>query len=126
MTYAISLNMPLDDETKEHIANALWMLTFEPEKIAEDVVVKLQDAKNSAQSFGTRMNVYLDWLLAHPQSHNPSYKLRYSTLKPLCNELTPHQAYVIVNKFLGLNASRDSVDCPKRPICSFLATTCLS
>jgi len=106
MNNAISFNTPLDDETKEHIANALWMPTFEPEKIEEDVVVKLQDTKNSAQSFGKRMNAYLDWLLAHPQSHNPSYKLRYSTLKPLCNELTPHQAYVIVNKFLGLNASQ--------------------
>src|SRR5674476_378101 len=79
MNNTISFNTPIDDETKEHIANALWMPTFEPEKIEDDVVVKLQDTKNSAQSFGTRMNTYLDWLLAHPQSHNPSYKLRYST-----------------------------------------------
>jgi len=106
MNNAMPFKTPLDDETKEHIANALWMSTFELEKIEEDVAVKLQDTKNSAQSFGTRMNAYLDWLLAHPQSHNPSYKLRYSTLKPLCYELTPHQAYVIVNKFLGLNASQ--------------------
>src|SRR5665647_3160578 len=73
-------NTPLDDETKEHIANALWMRTFEPEKLEEDVVVKLKDTKNSEQSIGTRMNAYLDWLLAHPQSHNPSYELRYSCL----------------------------------------------
>src|SRR5674476_1624503 len=72
MNNTISFNTPIDDETKEHIANALWMPTFEPEKIEEDVVVKLQDTKNSAQSFGTRMNAYLDCLLAHPQSHNPS------------------------------------------------------
>jgi len=55
MNNAISFNAPLDDETKEHIANALRMRTFEPEKIEEDVAVKLKDAKNSAKSFGTRM-----------------------------------------------------------------------
>src|SRR5674476_1309549 len=101
MNNAISFNTPIDDETKEHIANALWMPTFEPEKIEDDVVVKLQDTKNSAQSFGTRMNRCLEWLLAHRQALSPSYTLRYSPLKPLCNELPPHQAYVVVNKFLG-------------------------
>ena len=42
MNNAISFNTPIDDETKEHIANALWMPTFEPEKIEEDVVVKIK------------------------------------------------------------------------------------
>jgi predicted secreted hydrolase len=106
--------LPLDDQTKEHIANALWMRIFESENIPEDVATQLRDSKNSAQSFGTRMSAYLDWLLAHPQSHNPSYKRRYSTLKRLCNELTPHQAYVIVNKFLGLNASQGFEQMPEK------------
>jgi len=33
MNNVMPSNTPLDDETKEHIANALWMRTFEPEKI---------------------------------------------------------------------------------------------
>ena len=98
--------IPLDDQTKQHIASALWMRVFEPENIPDDVAAQLRDSKNSTQSFGDRMGAFLDWLLAHPQSHNQSYERRYSTLKHACNELTPHQAYVIVNKFLGLNASQ--------------------
>ncbi|MGZ8880321.1 MAG: lipocalin-like domain-containing protein [Halobacteriota archaeon] len=113
MDDATQFELPLDDETKQHIANALWMRFFESENIPDDVGVQIRDSKNRAQSFGTRMGAYLDWLLAHPQSHNPSYELRYTTLKSLCKELTPHQAYVIVNKFLGLNASQGFERLPK-------------
>ncbi len=106
MDDAIDFELPLDDATKQHIAHALWMRFFESDNIPDDVGVQIRDSKNSTQSFGTRMGAYLDWLLAHPQSHNPNYERRYTALKRLCRELTPHQAYVIVSKFLGLNASQ--------------------
>jgi len=96
----------LDDETKEHIASALWMRDFEPDTLPDEVREQLSDAKNSPSAFGARMTAYLDWLDAHPQSHNPSYKRRYATLKRFCAALTPHQAYVMAHTFLGLNASQ--------------------
>ena len=60
MKSAAASHMYLDNETKEHIANALWMRTLEPEKTPEEVAVRLFDPINSAKSFGTRMVAYLD------------------------------------------------------------------
>jgi hypothetical protein len=103
----------LDDETAEHIANALWMSAYDPTRIPQSIIEKIFSKNNSSAAFGSRMRTYLDWLLAHPQSHNPNYKRRYEKLKACCSELTVHQAYVITSKFLGLNASQGFEPMPK-------------
>jgi len=103
----------LDLETAEHIANALWMGAYDPKRIAESITEKIYSANNGSVAFGSRMRTYLDWLLAHPQSHNPSCKRCYERLKAYCFELTAHQAYVIASKFLGLNASQGFEPMPK-------------
>ncbi|HYA33702.1 MAG TPA: lipocalin-like domain-containing protein [Candidatus Bathyarchaeia archaeon] len=103
----------LDSETAEHVANALWMSTFDPNQLPEKIAEKLVSKKNGSQAFGSRMRTYLDWLITHPQSHNPSYKRRYERLKAYCSELTAHQAYVMTSKFLGLNASQGFEPMPK-------------
>ncbi|MGA8070524.1 MAG: ATP-binding protein, partial [Halobacteriota archaeon] len=66
----------LDDETAEHIANALWMSAYDPTRIPESIIEKIFSKNNSSAAFGSRMRTYLDWLLARPQSHNPNYKRR--------------------------------------------------
>jgi predicted secreted hydrolase len=106
-------NVTLDDETAEHIANALWITAYDPHRIPEDTNEKIFSENNSSVAFGSRMRTYLDWLLAHPQSHNPNYKRRYEKLKAYCSELTAHQAYLITSKFLGLNASQGFEPMPK-------------
>ena len=106
-------NVTLDDETAEHIANALWITAYDPHRIPEDINEKIFSENNSSVAFGSRMRTYLDWLLAHPRSHNPNYKRRYEKLKAYCSELTAHQAYLITSKFLGLNASQGFEPMPK-------------
>lgn len=96
----------LDDETKEHIANVLWLSGFDHDNIPREIAGRLYDPKNSLESFGSRTRAYLDWLIDHPQSHNPDYTQRYQKLKRYCAALNPHQSYVIISKFLGLNDSQ--------------------
>lgn len=106
MNMALHDETTLDNETKEHIANALWMSTYDENRIPAHVVEKANGQKNSSAAFASRMRAYLSWLLAHPQSHNPNYAPRYKKLKDGCAQLTAHQAYIIASKFLGLNLSQ--------------------
>lgn len=103
----------LEDLTKEHIANALWLKEFEDAKIPSQTLKKIADAKNSSEAFGARMNTYFDWLLQRPQSHNPSYKKRYAGLQKYCQSLTPHQAYIFSTKFLGRDSMQGYDAMPK-------------
>jgi len=96
----------LDDETKEHIANVLWLSDFDHDDVHREITDRLWDPKNSPESFGSRTRTYLDWLIDHQQSHNPGYTQRYQKLKRYCVALNPRQAYVITSKFLGLNRSQ--------------------
>lgn len=94
----------LDENTMQHIADALWLERYDATKIPKSITDKLRDDKNSNHSFGERMRQYLLWLEQNQQSHNPDYNERYSALREAITELSPHQAYVIVTKFLGNNA----------------------
>ncbi|HXY88311.1 MAG TPA: lipocalin-like domain-containing protein [Candidatus Acidoferrales bacterium] len=102
----------LDDETKEHVANVLWFSDFNSADIPHEITEQLYDPKNSPESFGSRTRTYLDWLINHPQSHNPDYTKRYQKLKKYCITLNSHQSYVIISKFLGLNDSQGFVPMP--------------
>ncbi|MSR89743.1 ATP-binding protein [Patescibacteria group bacterium] len=95
----------IDDHTKEHIANALWLESYDESKIPPAYLKTINSDKNSNRAIGQRMSDYLDWLIARPQSHNPNYKKRYNMLKKYCDSLTPHQAYIFTSKFLGLDAT---------------------
>jgi len=96
----------LDDETKEHIADVLWLSDFDLDNIPREITERLYDPKNSPESFGSRTRTYLDWLIDHQQSHNPDYTQQYQKLKKYCVALNPRQAYVIISKFLGLNCNQ--------------------
>jgi hypothetical protein len=95
----------MDDLTKRHIANALWLDSYDESKIPAELLKTITSQKNSNQANGERMRDYLDWLIKHPQSHNPSYKKRYRMLKKHTQDLSPLQAYIMTAKFLGLNAT---------------------
>lgn len=103
----------LDESTKEHIANALWLSEYDETKIPKDILEKINREKNSNQAHGVRMGTYFDWLLQRPQSHTPSYTKRYNSLKKYCETLSPHQAYVFVSKFLGRDATQGFDAMPK-------------
>ena len=101
-----SLQQDIDDQTKEHFANALWMSKYDESKIPAAILKKFKDPKNTNSAIGQRTNVHLDWLLQRPQSFNPDYTKRYKMLKKHCQSLSPRQAYVFASKFLGLNGSQ--------------------
>lgn len=87
-----------------YVADALWLDKFDAKKIPESVREKLASKAHSPEAYGERMRTYMEWLKAHQQSHNPNYSPRYEALKEAIKDLSPHQAYVIVSKFLGSNS----------------------
>ncbi len=95
----------LDEETRDHIAKALWMDTFNVEKISDEIIEKLADQKNSNECFGERMQYLLKEKLKHPDSFTPNYKNVYETLIKHSSSLTPHQAYAMTF-FLGMDSSK--------------------
>ncbi len=90
-----------DETTREHIAHALWMNDFDAAKIAPDVASRLAEPKNSPAAYGDRMRRYIRFLIDHPLSRTPNYRKIYDRLLHYCNELSPHQSYVIQMAFLG-------------------------
>lgn len=94
----------LNDTTKQHIADALWLDSYNDSKIDKKTLAAIQSDKNSEHAMGERMRDYMEWLKQHQQSYNPDYTKRYTALRDAIYELTPQQAYVIGMKFLGSNS----------------------
>ncbi|MBA3679444.1 ATP-binding protein [Candidatus Saccharibacteria bacterium] len=97
-------SLKLEQKTRQDIASALWLDEFDETKISQQILKNLAKEKNSNHAFGMRMNKYMNWLLDRPQSHNPNYSKRYTTLKKYCSQLTPQQAYIFNSKFMGNNS----------------------
>ncbi|MFN8532967.1 MAG: lipocalin-like domain-containing protein [Dehalococcoidia bacterium] len=109
--------MAIDADTERNASDALWL---EPgESLPDQVQEHLADPKNSPAAIGERIGRYLRWLLAHPQSHNPSYRERYQRLIDDLGNLTARQAYIVVNAFTGLNSSQGFEQMPERPDLQF-------
>jgi len=90
-----------DETTRDHIAHALWMGKFDAARIAPEIASRLADPKNSPAAYGDRMRRYIRFLIDHPLSRTPSHRKIYDRLLRHCEELTPHQSYVIQSAFLG-------------------------
>ena len=90
-----------DAATKTSIADALWLRTFDPAQIPEEVLAGLADPKNSPQAFGDRMRRYLTYLIDHPLSHTPDRNKIYQRLLNFCETMSPQQSYAIQTSFLG-------------------------
>ncbi len=95
----------LDDETKENIAQVMWMEEFNVEELLEEIVKKLGSKKNSNKCFGERMRYLLSEKLKNPDSFTPSYKNVYETLSEYSKSLSPHQMYAMTF-FLGMDSSK--------------------
>jgi predicted secreted hydrolase len=95
----------LDKETRDSVANALWMREFNPELIPNELIKRFQSDKNSNKSFGERMQYLLNERLRNPDSYTPKYKEVYETLINHSSSLSPHQAYAMTF-FLGMDSSK--------------------
>ena len=90
-----------DDETRDGIAQALWMEELDIDSIPPEAIARLVDAKNSPRAHGDRMQRFLRYLIDHPVSHTPDYHKIHERLIDECHDLSPHQAYAIQAGFLG-------------------------
>jgi predicted secreted hydrolase len=95
----------LDEETKDNIANALWMREFNSDDISDELFKGLESEKNSNENFGYRMQYLLEDKINNPDSLTPNYKKVYETLIKNSPSLSPHQAYAMTF-FLGMDSSK--------------------
>lgn len=91
----------LDEETRTNVAQALWLDSFDIAELAPEIIARLADPSNAPSAHGDRMRRFIGYLLEHPVSRTPSYRKIYRELLKHCDELSPHQAYVIQTGFLG-------------------------
>lgn len=95
----------LDAETKDNIAQALWLPAFDADALPEEVRERVAGEKNSNAAFGERMRYRLRHLLDHPYSFNPKQRRRYELLSEHAASLSPHQAYAM-SALLGGDSSK--------------------
>lgn len=85
----------LDADTKDSIAQSLWLDQFDPIRMSPDILTKLADPKNSNQAFGQRQRYRLRKLLDHPEPFGGDNRRRYEFLIRHYEALSPHQAYAM-------------------------------
>ncbi|HEV8352638.1 MAG TPA: lipocalin-like domain-containing protein [bacterium] len=85
----------LGADTKDSIAQSLWLDRFDPARIPPDVLSKLADPKNSNRAFGQRQGYRMQQLLEHPEPFGGDNRRRYDFLMRYCEALSPHQAYAM-------------------------------
>ena len=95
----------LDAETKENIAQVMWMQDFNADELPEEIIEKLGSEKNNNDSFGERMRYLLREKLKNPDSFTPGYKNVYETLIKYSKSLSPYQMYAMTF-FLGMDSSK--------------------
>lgn len=98
------MNREIPDE--QYAADALWLDSYDSSKVPKDIQDKLQSDKHSPKAYGKRMREYLKLLTQKQQSHNPDYTKRYQKLSNAIDDLTPHQAYTVIARFLGNNTTQ--------------------
>lgn len=91
----------LDPETRDNIAQVLWLDRFDPALIPPDVLATLAAQKNSAPAFGLRQRYRIQQLLENPEPFGGDYRRRYAYLLRYCDTLTPHQAYAMCSVMGG-------------------------
>src|SRR5262245_10646145 len=104
----------LDADTRDCIAQALWMRELCADALPEDVLERVLSYKNSSHAFGERMAYRLEAMLERPDSFTPSYEKRYNMLLQHCDALSVHQAYAMTG-LLGLDSSKGFQQIPATP-----------
>jgi hypothetical protein len=102
----------LDPETEANVANALWMLRYNPFLISPQTRQKLASPANSNTEFGNREKSYLTFLLNNPFTFTPDYSAYYANLALFADSITPHQVHGRNTNFLGQDQSRGFTELP--------------
>ncbi|MDP3972117.1 MAG: lipocalin-like domain-containing protein, partial [Candidatus Nanopelagicales bacterium] len=98
---ALAAVAEFDEATRDSIAQALWQREFDAERLPDQILSGLADAKHSPAAHGDRMRRYLRYLLDHPLSHTPDRNKVYDRLLKYCDRMSPQQSYVFQTNLLG-------------------------
>lgn len=83
----------IDNLTKQNIAQALWMESFNEASIPADILSKIYSQKNSNEAFATRLGVRLDDLSNTKISYLKDFRKRYGTMKKYADQRSAQQVY---------------------------------
>jgi predicted secreted hydrolase len=108
-----SIVAALDPDTRDSIAQALWLRELRADALPSDVLGRLISPKNQNAAFAERLRYRLTYMLEHPDSFTPSYRKRYETLLAHAGSLSPHRAYAMTS-LLGLDSSKGYRRIPDR------------
>lgn len=103
----------LGEETKDGVALALWLDSFDPERLPQDILARLAGPKNSKRAFGQRLRHRLKDLLEHPEAFGGNNRSRYELLMRYSETVSPLQAYSM-NTVMGTDAVRGYKEMPER------------
>ena len=103
----------LDAETKDNIAQALWLPEWDETAIPAEVREMLASEKNSPRAYGERMAARLRALIDEPETFTPDHGPRYEALLQHCEALSPHQAYAMAN-LLGPDVAQGFAPLPPK------------
>jgi predicted secreted hydrolase len=109
-----------DSETKQNIANALWLKEYDEKQIPKPILEKINSEKNSNASIGQRIAQHYRQLLANPLAYLPSYKDRYQTLLQHTESVSAHQVYAR-SIMQGMDSVTGYLPIPYNPGISFPA-----
>lgn len=96
--------MPIDDLTKQNIAQALWMQQYDASSIPPDILAKIESTQNSNAAYGSRFKKRLQQLKDNQLSFVNSRTDRYDYLLTQSDSLSAQQFYTR-NLFLGPESS---------------------
>jgi hypothetical protein len=80
----------LDTETKDNIAQALWLPEWDEMAIPAEIRETLASEKNSPRAYGERIAARLQALIDEPETFTPDHAPRYEALLQHCEALSPH------------------------------------
>ncbi|MCK5155472.1 MAG: hypothetical protein KAQ69_03495 [Spirochaetales bacterium] len=83
----------IDNLTKQNIAQALWLESFNEAFIPADILKKIYSQKNSNEAFATRLGVRLDELSETRISYLKDLRKRYETMKEYADQRSAQQVY---------------------------------
>ncbi len=103
----------LDPDTKDNVAQALWLSEWDEQAIPGDILDRLSSEQNSSAAFGERMAARLRSLIDNPETFTPSHTDRYEALLQHCEALSAHQVYCMAN-LLGPDGGSDFPPLPPK------------
>ncbi|MEA3392171.1 MAG: lipocalin-like domain-containing protein, partial [Candidatus Marinimicrobia bacterium] len=83
----------IDNLTKQNIAQALWLDSFDESAIPSEILNKIFSQKNRNKAFADRLDIHLDELGNNKISFLKNLNKRYASMKKYADQRSPQQVY---------------------------------